>query len=88
MSTAASSPQRAFRVRPVWDSEAGVFVSDSDIIGLHVEATTVGEFEAIVLDVAPDLVLANHRSLDDLVSRPLRDLVPTIIIEMPLAQAV
>ena len=88
MSIAASPPQRTFRVRPIWDSEAGVFVSDSDIIGLHVEAATVDEFEALVLEFAPELVLANHRSLDDLVSRPLRDLVPTIIIEMPLAQAV
>ena len=61
MSIAALSPQRTFRVRPVWDSEAGVFVSDSDIIGLHVEAATVDEFESLVLEFAPELVLANHR---------------------------
>lgn len=58
--------QRSFSVKAVWDSEAGVYVSESDIIGLHIEAATVEEFEAIMRDVATDLVIANHISSDQL----------------------
>ncbi|WP_417407852.1 DUF1902 domain-containing protein [Hoeflea sp.] len=60
--------QRSFSVKAVWDSEAGVYVSESDIIGLHIEAATVEEFEAIMRDVATDLVIANHISSDQLKS--------------------
>ena len=75
--------QRSFSVKAVWDSEAGVYVSESDIIGLHIEAATVEEFEAIMRDVATDLVIANHISNDQLNSLPLRDLIPTIVWERP-----
>ena len=60
--------QRSFSVKAVWDSEAGVYVSKSDIIGLHIEAATVEEFEAIMRDVATDLVIANYISSDQLKS--------------------
>lgn len=79
--------QQTFRIRAVWDKEAGVYVSDSDIIGLHVEAADLRTFEELVLEYAPDLVLTNHLSVADFVTRPLRDLLPTIVFERPLAQA-
>ena len=78
---------RTFRVRAVWDEDASVFYSKSDIIGLHVEASTFAEFEVVLMEVAPDLIVANHMSAADFDSTPLRDLMPAIVLEMPLARA-
>ncbi len=75
--------QRSFFVRAVWDDEAQVYVCESDIIGLHIEAATIDEFEAVMRDVATDLVIANHISSDQLNSLPLRELIPTIVWERP-----
>ncbi|WP_422373292.1 DUF1902 domain-containing protein [Hoeflea sp.] len=75
--------QRTYFVRAVWDEEAEVFVSESDIIGLHIEAETVDEFEAMLRDVATDLVIANHISPEQLETTPLRELIPTIVWERP-----
>ena len=52
--------KRTFKVSAVWDAEAGVYYSESDIEGLHIEAATLEEFEAILMEVGADLVLANH----------------------------
>jgi hypothetical protein len=73
---------RSFTVTALWDSDAKVFISESDIIGLHVEADTLEEFEAIVKDVAPDLVIENHLK-PDLGTRPLLDLIPSIFVNRP-----
>ena len=54
--------QQTFRVKAVWDAEAEVFYSQSDIEGLHIEAATLDEFEAIMLDVGPELIMVNHRT--------------------------
>lgn len=78
---------RTFRVRALWDEEANVFYSESDIVGLHVEAPTFEEFEAVLMEVAPDLIVANHMTSADFASTPLRDLMPAIVLEMPLARA-
>ena len=75
--------QRVFRIRPVWDADAQVYFAQSDIEGLHVEATTVEEFETIVVEEALDLILSNHVSAAELRNRPVRDLVPAIILERP-----
>lgn len=58
-----------FFVRAVWDEGAGVFRSESDIIGLHIETDTIGEFREVLLDMAPELILTNHISGDDLLAR-------------------
>jgi hypothetical protein len=79
---------RHFQVRAVWDDEAGAYICESDIIGLHVEAGTLDEFERAVLDCAAELIVANHLSPADLASRPLRDLIPAIIWREPLRLAV
>ena len=50
---------QSFRVEAVWDEEAGVFISESDIIGLHIEAETLNEFARLVNEFAPDLIRAN-----------------------------
>ncbi len=52
--------KRTFFVKAVWDPEAKVFYSESDIEGFHIEADTVDEFEEIIFDTAIDLIVANH----------------------------
>jgi hypothetical protein len=71
--------KRAFTVKAVWDAEAEVYVSESDIIGLHIETQTLDEFEEVMNDVAAELVFANHISAADMASVPLRDIMPAII---------
>ena len=46
--------KRSFTVQAFWDADAGVFVSESDIDGLHIEAATIEEFEEIMHDVEVD----------------------------------
>ncbi len=75
--------RRSFSVKVVWDAEAGVWVSESDIIGLHIEAQTVDEFEALMMEVAPELIVANHMSEAELADTPLKDLVPAIVWQRP-----
>ncbi|XBQ15058.1 MAG: DUF1902 domain-containing protein [Oceanicaulis sp.] len=71
----------AFRVKALWDDEAGVYVSESDILGLHIEAATIEEFEQVMREEAPKLIVANHLSAEALASRDLADLVPSIFWE-------
>lgn len=78
---------RSFYVRAVWDPEEKIFFSESNIIGLHLETSTFEEFEEVLMDVAPDLIVANHLTDADLANTPLRDLVPAIVIEKQLAKA-
>lgn len=80
-------PQRSFHVKAVWDDEARVYVCESDIIGLHIEASTVDEFEVLMMDMAPELIVANHMSPSDLADTPYRDLIPAIIWERPDTQS-
>ncbi len=48
-----------FHVQADWDAEAGVWVSTSDIPGLHVEADTLGEFMDLVAALAPEMLADN-----------------------------
>ena len=68
----------SFYVKALWDAEAGVFYSDSNIVGFHIEAETIEEFRKIMDDLAPELILANHITDDDLLTKPLKDLIPLI----------
>ncbi|MDE2889565.1 MAG: DUF1902 domain-containing protein [Gemmatimonadota bacterium] len=71
--------KRTFNVKAIWDDEAQVFYSQSDIEGLHIEAASLDEFEAIIIEEAPDLIMANHRSLSEIAEHPLKDLIPAIL---------
>lgn len=53
--------KRTFFVKAVLDEEAHVFYAQSDIEGLHIEASSLDEFEAIIIEEAPELIMANHR---------------------------
>ena len=49
-----------FWVKATWDSDSGVFVSESNIKGLHLEAETLREFQDEMLLIAPELIIDNH----------------------------
>ena len=76
--------KRTFFVRAVWDAEAEVFISESDIDGLHIETDDLEEFQAIMADTAIELIVNNHMSLPELATTPLRDLIPAIIWHAPV----
>jgi hypothetical protein len=68
----------SFFVKAIWDEDARVFYSESDITGLHIEAATIEEFESEMMVHAPQMVLENHVTKRDLEQRSLLDLIPSI----------
>jgi hypothetical protein len=70
--------RKVFSIQAVWDDEAGVYFSESDISGLHIEAETLEEFENELFDVAAELIAANHLTEEDLSASP-RDVIPAIL---------
>lgn len=72
--------QRNFHIRAVWDAEASVWYSDSDISGLHIEAATFEEFQSAVNEFAAELIVENHYAGVDLTQKPLAELIPAIMI--------
>lgn len=75
--------RRTFTVTARWDEEAKVYYAESDIIGLRIEAPTLDAFEAVLLDVGPQLIVANHLSAAELQSTPVADLIPAILWKRP-----
>jgi Domain of unknown function (DUF1902) len=75
--------KRTFSVRAVWDPEAKVYYSESDIFGLHIETKSLDEFEDVMMAEGVNLILANHVSLVDFANTSLRDLVPAIVWQRP-----
>jgi len=49
----------SYFVAATWDAEAGVWVSESNIPGLHVEAESLGEFEELAMALAPEMLAEN-----------------------------
>jgi hypothetical protein len=72
-----------FYVQAVWDAEAGVYYSESDIVGLHVEAETLEAFEAAAAELGPQLIVENHITKRDLAQRSLSELIPWIKFRAP-----
>ena len=68
----------AFHITAIWDEDTGVFYSESNIVGLHIEAETIEEFRATAVDLGPEMILANHVTNDDLLTKSLKDLIPVI----------
>lgn len=78
--------RHTFTVRAVWDGEAQVYYSESDIDGLYIEAATLEDFKTAVFDLAPDLIAANHLPAASLQpERPtkewVKDWIPTIVLD-------
>ena len=74
---------RTFYIKAIWDDEAKVFYSESDISGLHIEAETLEEFEALIHEHALALVIDNHISKADIAGKTLLDLIPAILWQPP-----
>jgi RNase H-fold protein (predicted Holliday junction resolvase) len=71
-------PGNSFEVTALWDEDAKVWYSESDIIGLHIEASTIEAFRKEVERHAADLIIENHLDPTALETGKLRDLIPTI----------
>ena len=50
---------QSFYVKAIWDPEAEVWCSESDIPGLVIETATLAEFESLARDFAPELLASN-----------------------------
>lgn len=72
-----------FYVKAIWDADAGVFYSESDIIGLHIEAETLDEFEAAAAELGPQLIVENHITKRDIAQRSISELIPWIKFRLP-----
>lgn len=48
-----------FYVRAIWDTEAEVWCSESNIAGLVLETATLSEFESLARQFAPELLAEN-----------------------------
>lgn len=70
---------RTFYIKAVWDSDANVFISESDIVGLHIEAETIEEFERVMRRHATGLIVENHIKPKEIARNKISDLIPTII---------
>ena len=79
--------KRMFSVTAHWDDVAKVFYSDSDIVGLHIEAATIEEFEVVMMDIAPGLVISNHVSKAELAALAPEDVIPAILWQRPAGKA-
>lgn len=54
-----SGMHSTYYVRAVWDDEAGVYYSDTNIPGLNIEAETLPEFIEAAQELAPQMLEAN-----------------------------
>ncbi len=77
--------KRSYYIRAIWDDEAKVYYSESDITGLHIETKTLEEFEDVMNDLAVEVLLHNHFKVEDILNKSIKDLVPTIIWQRPEA---
>jgi len=69
----------------VWDDEAEVYYSESDITELNIEVETLDVFEEVLFDVAPELIMTNHIRPRDFKNTPLNELFPAILWQCPHA---
>jgi hypothetical protein len=77
--------RKVYTVEAVWDAEAGVYFSDSDISGLHIEAKNLEEFEREVFKLAPDLIEANHMTDAGVHSDRAKDRIPALVYRAMVA---
>ncbi len=52
--------KKSYFVRASWDPEASVWISETDIPGLVIEADTLAEFEQLLAELAPEMLAANE----------------------------
>jgi predicted RNase H-like HicB family nuclease len=64
--------KQSYYVRAKWDQEASVWVSETDIPGLVIEADTLQEFEELMNELAPEMLAANEHLHNERVSVDFR----------------
>lgn len=72
-----------FYVKALWDDEAEVFYSESDIVGLHIEAATIDDFVSTMEELAPQMVVENHVTKQDFAKKSLLEMMSSIIFQPP-----
>ena len=77
----------AFEVTAIWDGEANVWVSETNIQGLVIEADTLEEFESLVFALAPEMIRDNHLGPAGLADKPASEVMPTVIWRRPAEAA-
>ena len=53
---------QSYFVKAIWDPEAAVWISETDIPGLVIETETLAEFEAVMVELAPVILAANQQA--------------------------
>jgi hypothetical protein len=51
---------KVYHVSAIWDPEAKVWVSNSDVPGLVIETATLAEFEALMRALVPEMIEDHH----------------------------
>jgi hypothetical protein len=51
--------QSNYYVKAIWDPEASVWISETDVPGLVIEANTLSEFESLMVELAPEMLALN-----------------------------
>lgn len=62
--------KKSYYVKALWDADAKVWYSESDVPGLVIEADTLGEFEKVMDELVPDLIEANTPTRSHLINGP------------------
>jgi hypothetical protein len=77
--------KRTFFVKALWDAEAKVWYSETDIEGLFIETRHLAEFEEIIPELARDMIIANHNTLPELATKSPEELF-AMVTWIPPAQ--
>ena len=75
--------KRTFYVKAIWDDEARVWYSETDIQGLFVETSTLAEFEEVMPELARDMIIANHITENDMATKSIDQLISTVTWTRP-----
>jgi hypothetical protein len=51
--------ERTYHVKAIWDAESSVWISETDIPGLVIEAETLAEFEDLLQSLGPEMLSEN-----------------------------
>ena len=75
--------KRAFYVKALWDDEAKVWYSETDIQGLFINAKDLDEFEEVINEFAGELILENHWQREQVSDEMIKNTVPIILWQRP-----
>ncbi len=75
--------KRTFYVKALWDDEAKIWTSETDIQGLFINAKDLIEFEEVVNEFAGELVLENHWKNEGIPPEVAGNTVPIILWQKP-----